>query len=915
MASGSFTITTTNQFVEGRCYWDAWADAQNNKSRINVSVFFYRTNYGFTTQGDFDFVLYSSFGEQARSGTRNWKFTNPNGGQGTQVISASWDQPHDSNGDLRFRLSVAKTGDVFWLNNNGGDVIADKIARQSTVSSTPQAYLGDDIWIDINRANSSYTHTVHLITRRADGSEYVINTQTNVGTRAYYSVSTDADLRRRLATALDRRGEAPLFARCETYNNGVKVGSTTAGGVGRVIRHNLAFVAVSTNVISQSTPATLANYNGKYTFEVYCVDHGTYNGVGAPPSLGDGNIRFKKRIEVASDKFNIAFNSTEQTQLYNIIPTTDRRMMTYQVIMRMEGVQVNNDSDMWSNGSYSIDSSIAQPIFSGSFPVTDSNGTSTAITNNSRIMIQGISNAYVVIPVANRAQPFTGASILRYEAVVNGVTVTANYSTSSDVRLNIGVINTNTDTTCSINAVDSRGYKRQVTSNVSVLPYAPPTIFGTGARDNSFEEGTTLTATGTLSPLRVGSANKNAVELPQHRSKELGAASTTWTAWKNFDAAPAGVDTFNHKTRVVFNTNLNYEVQMRVKDKLSGYVQVNIVVSKGKPIAFMDAKTQALGVNMVPSGDRFKLQVDGGAFVKGTIRAGAIVFPKIGSPHTPTSPDSDYNSFWLYNDTIQVDNNIIFRTMGGGNIRLGGELYSKSEGGTYLDQYGNIIGQSGNHRGSAWSVKDADGSIRLLIPMRRDSDYETQLIGINRPVRLIAENAPVVLQAKGSGADVQMFKDSTSLFKFTTKGNGDKILFSDGKGIIWSNAGANGNGTIYLENGENGGPGSRMDLFINKLYSNHDGTVGSKREYKQDIEKYDLDSWEIVKNADVFKYNYRKEYEEPSHNKTKKMLGVMANDLHSSITNDKDDAVVIYAMISTLWDATQRLIKQNEGGK
>ena len=78
---------------------------------------------------------------------------------------------------------------------------------------------------------------------------------------------------------------------------------------------------------------------------------------------------------------------------------------------------------------------------------------------------------------------------------------------------------------------------------------------------------------------------------------------------------------------------------------------------------------------------------------------------------------------------------------------------------------------------------------------------------------------------------------------------------------------------------------------------------------KKNFEKLN-NALDIVNSTDIYKYNYKFEKE-----KYKKHIGVVIGDKYNyskEITNDKNDGVDTYSMISVLWQAVKEQQKEIE---
>ncbi|ASR79204.1 minor tail protein [Bacillus phage Zainny] len=877
MASGSFVIGTTNPYVEGRCYWDAWSVPDRNVSKINVSVYFYRTNSGYTTKGTFTFVLYSSFGEQARN-TQYFTFTNPNGGIGTQVLSTSWEQAHDASGNLSFRLSVGKDSDVFSLHNNGGDVVADKIARESTVSSQPSATLPNDIWIDLNVNNSTFRHTVELWAKNASNQDVLIETQTNVASRAYYSAVPA--LRQKLAQTLGNRSEMALWATAITYDaNGNQVGGKKWGPEGRYYRPNLGFIACPELFVNETIRARVGSYDSRLQYRVHVCVHMSYNGGnGSPPP--PEQAKFRKIYNSVSENFDITFTQAEQEKIAtDTMPDRVVRIVTYQVDTMCEGVVLNSNTVMpaFSNGSINISRMAGiNPDFTGIPTIRDTNAKTVGVTKNNAYIIQGQSTVQVQVPAASKAVAKFGASIVRYDVTINGVTSSYQFPATGDLIVNYGIVNAAANTTCNINAVDSRGMSTPINRIISMIPYSVPSVSATGMRKNNFEISTTISATGAYSPVLIGATNMNKISTYQYKSRVLG--SSTWGPLATLGQLTASNGTYSAVlANVQFDVDKIYEIEVTIQDDVSTTASKgSFILNKGTPIAFMDAKTQSLGVNMIPiagNGEN-KLQVTGSAYVSDNVKTQVLLFPKTGAENNPAAANNQYVSFRIKDDRIMMNDKTILSQVGNfPDIRLGGKFYSYSPYGTYDDEFGNIKAQDGVRPENTWGVfqKSATGFNAAIL------------------VSLLADSDPNITTVTLGGVNYKMNKNASNMAP---------------------------NGAMAFTNSTNGG---RMTAYFENIFSNNAGANPSRPEYKENLELLDISATDIINSNKVYSYDYKKEYRQPNHNTDKKDIGVLINKSLSLMTNDDDTAIKDYAMSSILWkglqEANARLTKLEEATK
>ena len=235
----------------------------------------------------------------------------------------------------------------------------------------------------------------------------------------------------------------------------------------------------------------------------------------------------------------------------------------------------------------------AGPSFS-TFTYADTNATTTAITGNDQILISGKSTLTAIITAANKATANYSASMSSYTFAINGQTQSQAYS-SSDIIKNLGAVTisgtANQAKDLVVAAIDSRGYSKSVTKNITVVAYNNPIINATATRANGFENNTTIAVSGSVSPLLVNGTGKNAVNTTSGlRYRYKSQNTTTWGAWTNLAC------TYNSTTGAVssssFVLNLDnqtaYDFQFELTDKLATTTS-NLVVAVGQPSFYSGA--------------------------------------------------------------------------------------------------------------------------------------------------------------------------------------------------------------------------------------------------------------------------------------------------------------------------------------
>lgn len=232
-----------------------------------------------------------------------------------------------------------------------------------------------------------------------------------------------------------------------------------------------------------------------------------------------------------------------------------------------------------------------EPVFTD-FTYFDSNGTTKAITGNDQVFIQGQSQLSVKIAKEKKAEAKKYATMTKYLASAFGVSITKNYSATSDVQIDIGAVNASTNQVVSVSAIDSREFTTTKTKNITVIPYSRPTINVSAARKGNFENETIAKISGNIASLKIGNAEKNDVLSLKCRSKSS----------MDSDFGPAQNVPFTIGSdmilrvpdfHIALDNTLKHTLEFEVIDKLSS-VKVYVEIDVGIPIFRISTKTKKL---------------------------------------------------------------------------------------------------------------------------------------------------------------------------------------------------------------------------------------------------------------------------------------------------------------------------------
>ena len=267
------------------------------------------------------------------------------------------------------------------------------------------------------------------------------------------------------------------------------------------------------------------------------------------------------------------------------------------------------------------------PTLSG-FTFADSYATTTAITGNDQLFIQGHSKLTVT---PGTATPKNQATITNYTATCNGVSV----SNTTGAALTVGPVSKSGTVAVVLTITDSRGYTASVTQNITVLAYAKPKVNSlTLRRTNDIEAEMQLVFNGSISAITVDSVQKNSLLYVRYRYKATSA--TSYSSYVNILSAVTQSGTsFSYSNLELRSlaSDQSWDVHIQIRDQLNSLSSLDLyyVIPQGTPLVAL--RKQKVGIN-TPTPEA-ALDVVGDAKVSGTLTAttlsGALAPSKLSS--------------------------------------------------------------------------------------------------------------------------------------------------------------------------------------------------------------------------------------------------------------------------------------------
>ncbi|PFA76953.1 tail fiber domain-containing protein [Bacillus cereus] len=247
--------------------------------------------------------------------------------------------------------------------------------------------------------------------------------------------------------------------------------------------------------------------------------------------------------------------------------------------------------------------------------------------------------------------------------------------------------------------------------------------------------------------------------------------------------------------------------------------------------------------------------------------------------------------FWVPNMTGTISYDVTGNTATGYGLRLeanGGILVKnkvdinhpaiqfENRESIFIDGWGNFQGGTYSTQYATWSMKDADGRVRMLIPMGKGTqagnEYHSHV-----------------------GGHKFFYNGSLGLSTYVQGGDSPIIQFN-GRSILKYWGGGN-----YFEFK------NQWDSGFVPVYASAFNTASSLI-WKTDIESYEKSALDVVMGTNIVTYKYKSDVEESDNPQTH--VGVIAEYAPKEIQSKDGRGVDNYAMSSLAWKAIQELSEQ-----
>ena len=357
------------------------------------------------------------------------------------------------------------------------------------------------------------------------------------------------------------------------YGETSTVNVTTLGGA---IINSCETITADASTVTFKINATV--YSASYTYYLY-IRNGTTD-----------YLAFSGRTMTAgtADR-TFTLSQTERADLLDAMANLKSFTGTIALVTKNGSTQVGSTST--TTATVQTTEANSAPTMTA-FSSYDGRSTTTAITGNDQLYIQGMSYIYVTPGTATAKN---SATIVKYAASCNGTTVS---NTTGEV-INLGSVSASGSLDVVVTATDSRGYTVSKTQKITVMPYARPKVSSISLRrTNDIEAEMQLIFNGSISSIMVDSTEKNALKYVRYRYK-LTSATSYGSYVSILSAVTKSGNSFSYSNLELLSLDANssYDFHIQIRDALNSYSSTDLyfVVSQGTPLVALRKKK--VGIN------------------------------------------------------------------------------------------------------------------------------------------------------------------------------------------------------------------------------------------------------------------------------------------------------------------------------
>lgn len=615
MASGSWTFGTGNSYIQGKVNWSSSSNGSSaNSSNISVSVYFRRTNSGYTSYGKVNTYCVINGGSQKNETGFSVSMSNPN--TWTLVYAKNWTVGHNSDGSKQINIRVWGNGNFsIGSYDTNKTVTLDKIPRYTSIRTWSVAEVGKT-YVKLNWGTADTVDWVRVYLN--DSSQWTDNPGSVNGTSGSFVYTGAASSGASIPSVSTLKPGTTYKLKCWVRRKDSQLATTSS---------NIEFTTSSVAMISNLSDGFSYNIGDNLVIN---FSNSSINKSWLSLEIENTSGVFEEILKtdeaIQSDSYTWLLSNYAST-LFSKLSTRNSAKCKIKC-----GTTIVENGQTISYVANEITGTInvinSNPIFSD-FNYGDEDSTTQKILGNSTYMMQNYGSMMIRIPTSKMAVAKNGASIVKYVIQVRGVEYTdyERSASSSEISINCGSYYITGNGTISIYAIDSRGNTSQTVSKTfTVLPYSIPNFSTLNLkRLNDYEAEIVLDFKARLSSLNVGGTEKNTTHKVGYRYTDI--SSNYPSSFTNINGTSASTANLNitlsfaqntqdntfgitgsGSSKLILDNNKSYKFQFYLQDSYTT-VYYESIIEQGVPIMFIGDNNQ-VSVGMIPDIERTeKLQV------------------------------------------------------------------------------------------------------------------------------------------------------------------------------------------------------------------------------------------------------------------------------------------------------------------
>ena len=618
MASGSWTFGTGNSYIQGKVNWSSSSNGSSaNSSNISVSVYFRRTNSGYTSYGKVNTYCVINGGSQKNETGFSVSMSNPN--TWTLVYAKNWTVGHNSDGSKQINIRVWGNGNFsIGSYDTNKTVTLDKIPRYTSIRTWSVAEVGKT-YVKLNWGTADTVDWLRVYLN--DSSQWTDNPGSVNGTSGSFVYTGAASSGASIPSVSTLKPGTTYKLKCWVKRKDSQLSTTSS---------NIEFTTSSVAMISNLSDGFSYNIGDNLVIN---FSNSSINKSWLSLEIENTSGVFEEILKtdeaIQSDSYTWLLSNYAST-LFSKLSTRNSAKCKIKC-----GTTIVENGQTISYVANEITGTInvinSNPIFSD-FNYGDEDSTTQKILGNSTYMMQNYGSMVIRIPTSKMAAAKNGASIVKYVIQVRGVEYTdyERSASSSEISINCGSYHITGNGTISIYAIDSRGNTSQTVSKTfTVLPYSIPNFSTLNLkRLNDYEAEIVLDFKARLSSLNVGGTEKNTTHKVGYRYTDI--SSNYPSSFTNINGASASTANSNiilsfaqntqdntfgitgsGSSKLILDNNKSYKFQFYLQDSYTT-VYYESIIEQGVPIMFIGDNNQ-VSVGMIPDitrDEKFQVATD-----------------------------------------------------------------------------------------------------------------------------------------------------------------------------------------------------------------------------------------------------------------------------------------------------------------